>query len=246
MQDILSSDENLKNKEIFKYLRDTDYIPSFEDIDNAMGFNSRYSYKFASPNNSINVKKLHTLALETLYNIPSTLFFNKNITKYSDIEKYIQEYRQKSGIYIKNRSPMSLDAFKEFKYLYILDNDTKANEYRIDIKDLKLSIFDSSNNKEKYRGYINVSCSSIICIIQNSVTQNTIIFKILLKFLTSDKIIPFTFLGHKPSTNEEVAEYGIFSKEQLDNKTAVKLLDLEDIKFPDIEKELIARIKNNI
>ena len=144
---------------------------------------------------------------------------------------------------------MSLEAFKKFPYLYVIENiehskEKRVHAYKIKIKDLNLSIIDLKDNQERYSGFINVSCSSIICIIQNNVTQNTTIFKILLRFLTSAQIIPFTYLGHKSSTNEEIAEYGIFSKEELKEEIVMELLDLENIKFSEIEKELIKRIKD--
>ena len=211
-----------------------------------MGYENKYFYKLASQKSKVRIKKIHTFALETRYNIPNELFFNPDITKKSQIESFITSCNQNKGLFIKNESPESLKVFKEYKYIYSYDkNSDEKHKYirlEVNIDNQHIEMVDLSTNRVKYEGYINVSMSSIILITQNTITRNNIIFKIMLKFLVLDKI-PFSFLGHKYASNEEVSGYGLLSKDKLSNEEIEKYLDVDISNFSTIESQILANLK---
>jgi hypothetical protein len=235
----LSENLDIKNKQIFKYLRENGLIPSYETIDNDLGTN-KYFNKFAQ-NNKIFLTKVHTYAFEAIYDIPHSLFFNKDIKEFSQIEPFIRNYRLTKGVLVTNDSPEALEQFLEYKYLYTYYNQ-RVYRYYVNIQDLYVSIIDLSTNKLKYKGFVNVSCSSILLIFQNLVTRNDIVIKVILTRLVTD-IIPCSYLGHKKSSNEEVAWFGIMSKKELSDEEIKEFFEIDASRFSKIAEQVIEKIR---
>ena len=148
----LSTDEDIKNKYIFKYLHDKKNIPDYDKIDQDLGYNNKYSYKFANtdPNNKTYMKKYHALALEACYDIPRDIFFNKDIKDYKDIDEYIKEYNKtKNTFLVEMASFEALQELKKFKYLYNLDkNNVDVKERIIKIDNQNIIISRLTGNKK--------------------------------------------------------------------------------------------------
>lgn len=234
-------DDNLdiKNKQIFKYLREQHLIPPYEVIDSDFDTNKSF-YKFAQRNKTY-LKKVHTYAFEAKYDIPHTLFFNKDITKYEQIEPFIKNYRLTKGILVENKSPEALESFLDYKYLYTYYRG-KVYGYLVNIQDLYVYIEDLNDSRRKYRGFVNVSCTSILLIFQNLITRNDIVLKVPLERLVTD-ILPCSYLGHIKSSNEEIAWFGIMSKEPLSNAQVEEFFTIDKTEFSKIPTQLIQKIK---
>lgn len=241
----LSTDEDIKNKQIFKYLHDHNIIPDYDKIDQDLGYSRKYTYKFANIDisNKNYMKKYHALALEACYNIPRNIFFNEYIKEYKDIEEYIKEYRKENNFLVEMQSLEALQELKKFKYLYNLnENNTIIKKRVLSIKNQQISISRLEDDRKTYEGYINISSTSITIVTHNLITGNSIILKIMRKYLLWD-IVPISYLGHDNLHRQKVG-YALCSNKELNDSEIKYYLNVNGKDFSDTEVKILEKIKS--
>jgi hypothetical protein len=238
----LSTNIDTKNSEILTYLhKHTDYFKNFKDLDDSLGYSNGYMSRVANIFEERKLLKIHTIVLESEYKIPRTLFFNESIVYNSDIEKEIRRTKRKFDTLVENIAPESLAEFKLYKNFYILDK-TSIVKRTIEIQNQNINIF--NKNILNFQGFMHTSCASIIAITENPKTGNNVLFKVQRNSLIDD-IIPISYMGHRTNGNEEVAGYGICSKNELNEKKIKKILEFDKgIDFANKKNKIIERIRN--
>ena len=220
---VFENEQNLKNSQILKFVIEKIADFTYQDLDIKFGYSNGYFAKIANGNKTLS--KIHTIAIESEFNIPKNIFFNDNIKNSLDVEKLINDYKIKK-ICINNESPESLKRFKQFNYLYVYDrlDNPYLREYKIYFYDnLEIQLQRTDNESIGYKGFIRVSNNSIMLIIQNKITKYDILIRVLLSVLDCEHYLPFTYLGFQKQ-NLEHAWYGVITKEKQNKEVITNLL----------------------
>lgn len=192
------------------------------------------------------------LVLESHYDIPSEVFNNLDISPSNAIKriKIYEEKQNKNKIVVFNNYPLTIKAFNQYKYFYIYDSEiNRVIERKLDIdgNQIKMYIIQNDNKKTlNFEGSIFTTASSIVMVVENPITGNSIVFKVQRNAIVGE-VVPITYLGHRTVTGEETANISFCSKHRINNDKVINILDLDLKEFNNFSKrknEIVRRLKD--
>lgn len=206
----------------------------------------------ATEGNKSGLKPVHFYALESAYDIPKEIFFDKNIKTESDI-KYILDNRKaylKSNVFCANREILNTLVGVWYSYFFKSDvlqkielfNDSTLEDEIYCIKtniDKDGKVLDENNNGGEV--YISENQSMIIKKADNS--KNLISMTFDNSQIRYGKI-SFTLVSKTNGVNKKMFSFGFLSRQKLDIDTAKQILQSpKDMQFK-ISDEFEERIKH--
>ena len=194
--------------------------------------------------------KAQILTLEYQYDIPSEVFNNLEITPNEVMERInlYREKKDKNRVIVFNNYPLTLKILKKYEYMYMYDKERKEvveRDVYVDKNQVKIYIIKDNEKFINFEGSVFTTASSIVMVVENPVTGNSIIIKIQRNAIVGE-VVPITYLGHKTVTNEETANIGFCSRHKMNSADIINILDIDAKEFGDFSKrknEIVRRLK---
>ena len=167
------------------------------------------------------LRRIHLYALQCAYNIPLEIFDNEEIKTKADISKLLQQSKHTKSCSIFAKNHDIIESLKGIWYLYSYSSNSNLTDVwatKTEFYD-DFRVVDEFNNKGKIK--IGKNQSIILKESFNSKNLTSIVFN---NHQVVYNIFPFSRISKSNHLNQELFNFGFFSKNKLDEDQAKYIL----------------------